>query len=175
MGLIDVASRMADMQKILAYYHYELNQNHAMRCPFHTEKTASFKVYANNTRWHCFGCGADGDAIDFVRKIEDLSIDAAYARVNEVCCLGLPQKNKRMSFRQTGRIKELTSKIERERSRLKAANEAYEQLLTAYVVTDKIIMAARPKKPEDVIYDTYADALKMQPFIEYLFDCEGCA
>lgn len=45
-------------------------------CPFHSEKTPSFTV--SNNRFHCFGCGADGDQLDFVQKIKGLStIDAA--------------------------------------------------------------------------------------------------
>lgn len=38
-------------------------------CPFHSERTPSLKLYQNNT-WYCFGCGAHGDVIDFVSKME---------------------------------------------------------------------------------------------------------
>lgn len=38
-------------------------------CPFHPERTPSLKLYQNNT-WYCFGCGAHGDVIDFVSKME---------------------------------------------------------------------------------------------------------
>ena len=38
-------------------------------CPFHSERTPSLKLYENNT-WYCFGCGAHGDVIDFVSKME---------------------------------------------------------------------------------------------------------
>lgn len=41
------------------------------QCPYHNEKTASFKVYPDN-RFHCFGCGADGDVIDFVMKQQNI-------------------------------------------------------------------------------------------------------
>lgn len=37
-------------------------------CPFHNEKTPSFYVYPDR-RYHCFGCGAHGDCVDFVRAI----------------------------------------------------------------------------------------------------------
>ena len=46
-------------------------------CPFHGEKTASFTVYPENNSFYCFGCGTGGDAITFVKKIENLDyIDA---------------------------------------------------------------------------------------------------
>lgn len=46
-------------------------------CPFHNEKTPSFTVYENTQSFYCFGCGAGGDGVSFMRKIENLDyIDA---------------------------------------------------------------------------------------------------
>ena len=46
-------------------------------CPFHNEKTPSFTVYPETQSFYCFGCGAGGDAVGFIRKIENLDyIDA---------------------------------------------------------------------------------------------------
>jgi DNA primase len=56
--------------------------NFVARCPFHTEKTPSFSVNRNKQYFHCFGCGASGNAIsflmdfshlDFVEAVEDLA------------------------------------------------------------------------------------------------------
>ena len=56
--------------------------NYVARCPFHTEKTPSFSVNRNKQFFHCFGCGASGNAIsflmdfshlDFVDAVEDLA------------------------------------------------------------------------------------------------------
>lgn len=56
--------------------------NFVARCPFHTEKTPSFSVNRNKQLFHCFGCGASGNAIgflmdfnhlDFVEAVEDLA------------------------------------------------------------------------------------------------------
>jgi len=41
-------------------------------CPFHNEKTPSFYITPSTQRFHCFGCGAGGDAISFVRDHENL-------------------------------------------------------------------------------------------------------
>lgn len=41
-------------------------------CPFHREKTPSFNIYTENGSFYCFGCGAGGDVITFIMKIENL-------------------------------------------------------------------------------------------------------
>ena len=41
-------------------------------CPFHNEKTPSFTVYPETASYYCFGCGAGGDVIGFIRNIENL-------------------------------------------------------------------------------------------------------
>ena len=46
-------------------------------CPFHGEKSPSFKVNATKQIYKCFGCGVHGDAIDFVMQMEGLSFPAA--------------------------------------------------------------------------------------------------
>ncbi len=40
-------------------------------CPFHEEKTPSFVIFEDQNRFHCFGCGADGDSVDFVQKSKE--------------------------------------------------------------------------------------------------------
>lgn len=46
-------------------------------CPFHNEKTPSFTVYNDTQSYYCFGCGAGGDAVTFIKNIENLDyIDA---------------------------------------------------------------------------------------------------
>ena len=42
-------------------------------CPFHSEKTPSFFVYPQTQSFYCFGCGAGGDVITFIRRIENLA------------------------------------------------------------------------------------------------------
>ncbi len=41
-------------------------------CPFHSEKTPSFTVYPQDNSFYCFGCGAGGNAITFIRQRENL-------------------------------------------------------------------------------------------------------
>lgn len=50
-------------------------------CPFHTESTPSFKVNAAKQFYHCFGCGANGDAIKFLQEYRGLSFLEAVAEL----------------------------------------------------------------------------------------------
>jgi len=51
------------------------------RCPFHGEKTPSFKVDPATQLWHCFGCGLGGDAFGFVMRSENLDFPDAVRRL----------------------------------------------------------------------------------------------
>ncbi len=50
-------------------------------CPFHQEKDPSFYVSPEKGVWHCFGCNAGGDVIDFIQRIEGLTFTEAVARL----------------------------------------------------------------------------------------------
>lgn len=61
-------------------------------CPFHNEKTPSFKVNDDRQRYHCFGCGQDGTAIDFVMATEGLTFREAVERLAGDAGIALPQE-----------------------------------------------------------------------------------
>jgi len=50
-------------------------------CPFHDEKSASFMVNEQRQRYHCFGCGVDGDAIKFTMEYEKLNYPEAIEKL----------------------------------------------------------------------------------------------
>ena len=52
-------------------------------CPFHPDRTPSFTIYADDRRFMCFGCGAQGDALDFVRRIEGVDLIEAIRMIDE--------------------------------------------------------------------------------------------
>ena len=51
--------------------------NYVCSCPFHSEKTPSCTVYNDSQSFYCFGCGAGGDVITFIMKIENLDFREA--------------------------------------------------------------------------------------------------
>src|SRR5258708_8427761 len=50
-------------------------------CPFHRDDRPSLIVYPQTGSFHCFGCGAGGDVIEFVRRAEGLDFRDAIARL----------------------------------------------------------------------------------------------
>jgi DNA primase len=66
-------------------------REHTGLCPFHNEKTPSFTVSEEKGFYHCFGCGAHGDAIGFVMRMEGLSFPEAVERLAGEAGLQVPQ------------------------------------------------------------------------------------
>ena len=61
-------------------------------CPFHSEKTPSFTVYPESQSFYCFGCGAGGDIIGFIRRIENLSYVEAIRLLAERTGMQVPDE-----------------------------------------------------------------------------------
>lgn len=73
-------------------------------CPFHTEKSPSMTI--TDHRYHCFGCGANGDAIDFLKEYYGISFNEA--------CLRLGIKKNSMSSKEYRAKKEAQTALERD-------------------------------------------------------------
>ncbi|HEX2293624.1 MAG TPA: DNA primase, partial [Gaiellaceae bacterium] len=67
--MVDVVSGRTQLRKAGSRY--------TGRCPFHEERTPSFSVNAVDKLYYCFGCGAGGDLIKFVRETEQLDFAGA--------------------------------------------------------------------------------------------------
>ena len=61
-------------------------------CPFHGEKTPSFTVYPDTRSFYCFGCGAGGDVITFIKKIENLDYLDAVKFLADRAGMTMPQR-----------------------------------------------------------------------------------
>lgn len=60
-------------------------------CPFHNEKTPSFVIYRDTQSYYCFGCGAGGDAVNFIRNIERLDYVEAVKLLCERAGMRMPE------------------------------------------------------------------------------------
>ena len=62
-------------------------------CPFHSEKTPSFVVYPDSQSFYCFGCGVGGDAITFVKKINNLDYVESVKMLASRAGMKLPEED----------------------------------------------------------------------------------
>src|SRR3954453_472175 len=67
-------------------------REHGGLCPFHNEKTPSFYVVEDKGFFHCFGCGAHGDAIGYVMRAENVDFTEAVERLAAEAGLQVPQQ-----------------------------------------------------------------------------------
>ncbi len=81
-----------DIVKVVSHYVSLEKAGSSYRglCPFHEERTPSFYVNPEKKFFHCFGCGAGGDVIEFVKKIENVSFIEAVQKVAEICGISPP-------------------------------------------------------------------------------------
>lgn len=66
--------------------------HYTARCPFHNEKTPSFSVNREKQFYHCFGCGANGNAISFLMDYERQSFVEAIETLAEMAGLSVPRE-----------------------------------------------------------------------------------
>jgi len=67
--IVAVISEVVDLDK--------RGSRHVGCCPFHDEKTGSFTVFADDQRFHCFGCQESGDVFDFLQKYHGVTLPGA--------------------------------------------------------------------------------------------------
>lgn len=84
-----------DIEEIISQYVSLKNAGRTSKglCPFHNEKTPSFVVYKDTQSFYCFGCGAGGDVITFVRKMNNLDYIDAVKLLAERAGMQMPEDN----------------------------------------------------------------------------------
>src|SRR5687768_16272126 len=92
--IVDVIDRHVKLKKAGA--------NFQAGCPFHTEKTPSFPVSPTKQFYHCFGCGAHGNAIGFLREYQGLAYPEAIRALAET--VGMPVPETRSTRSQSAEV-----------------------------------------------------------------------
>ena len=109
-SIVSVLSRQLELRRSGSLYEAS--------CPFHSERTPSLKVYADSDdpHYHCYGCSAHGDVIDFVKEIEHLSFWQAVEKLAGEAGISIPpsvkgvtqlHRNAGLTVEELARVKKL--------------------------------------------------------------------
>lgn len=74
MNVFEAVKQSVTTRQAAELYGINVNRAGKANCPFHNDRTPSMKV---DKRFHCFGCGADGDVIDFTAQLYGLDAKSA--------------------------------------------------------------------------------------------------
>jgi len=121
----EVKNRTSIIEVIGQYIELKrAGRSHTGVCPFHNENAPSFHVSEEKAFFHCFGCKASGDVINFIQRIENLSFMEAVETLAERAGVELPDV-KKMSEQERRQLSEKDQLFEINR----AAMEFFEQQL----------------------------------------------
>ena len=111
-------------------------------CPFHSEKSPSFTVFSDTQSYYCFGCGAGGDVITFIKGVENLEYIEAVKFLAQRAGLRMPEDSVNDA---AARLKEKTYKINK-----LAAKFYYEQLISPNGKRGLDYFASRKLEPKTI-------------------------
>ena len=140
-------------------YGIKVRRNGMACCPFHDDKNPSMKV---DQRFHCFGCGEDGDVIDFTAKLFDLSPKEAAEKLAQD--FGLIYDSQAPPRRRYVRQKTEAQKFREDRQ------QCYRVLSDYYYLLKKWEADHSPRTPEEKPHPRFVEAIHKKIYVEYLLD-----
>lgn len=138
------------MEDLFAVYGFSQTRGGFIRCPFHEERTASLKPYADGTRFKCFGCGVQGDVITFVMKLFHLTFPQALVRLDDDFRLGLTAKSHR--YENVQKQREALAAVLREQDERRREQEEYWDLFKRFAILDKFLSTNKPDEQQGGIF-----------------------
>lgn len=150
MTIADEIKQTLKMDDLFRAYGLEPNRAGFVICPFHSEKTASLKAYADNTRFKCFGCGAQGDVISFVTMLFGLEYIGAIKKINEDFSLNLLlEKPKYSQYRM---VKKDIEERKKQELIVKSAKEKYREY-------NQVMRLLAPASLDEPLHPLFIEAL----------------
>lgn len=107
-GIIEEIKANVDIVEVISQYVAlkRKGSNYFGLCPFHNEKSPSFSVSETKQIFHCFGCGAGGDSIGFLKRIENIDFKDAIEILAEKANISLPKLEASEEEQKIMRLKE---------------------------------------------------------------------
>ena len=158
-NVFEAVKQSVSTREAAAFYGIEVKRNGMACCPFHDDKNPSMKV---DQRFHCFGCGADGDVIDFTAKLFNLSPKEAAEKLAQD--FGLIYDSQAPPRRRYVRQKTEAQKFREDRQ------SCYRVLSDYYYLLKKWEADRSPRTPEEEPHPRFVEAIQKKAYVEYLLD-----
>ena len=178
MNYADEIKQRVSMIEILKYYGIETNGSNFCRCPFHHEKSASFKAYPGTRGFYCFGCHESGSVIDFVMLYFNLDFPKAIIKLNDDFRLGLPigkKIDRRTQLEINKAAFERKRKAEQQQKERKKIDDDYWSAFDEWKRLDDNKRNYAPKTPTEPLHPLFVEALKNIAGAEYNLSCAEIA
>ena len=161
MNVFEAVKQTVTTRQAAECYGIRVNRAGKANCPFHNDRTPSMKV---DKRFHCFGCGADGDVIDFIARLYGLDVKSAAEKL---------AVDFQISYEQNKR-KETVKKPDREKTEEQMYRELEDRcfrVLSDYFHLLRHWERAYAPNPESTQWHPrFVEALQKKDLIEYLLD-----
>ena len=158
-NVFEAVKQSVSTREAAEFYGIKVSRTGMACCPFHDDKNPSMKV---DQLFHCFGCGADGDVIDFTAKLFDLSPKEAAEKLAQD--FGLIYDSQAPPRRRYVRQKTEAQKFREDRQR------CYRVLSDYYYLLKKWEADRSPRTPEEEPHPRFVEAIQKKPYVEYLLD-----
>ena len=158
-NVFEAVKQSVSTREAAEFYGIKVSRTGMACCPFHDDKNPSMKV---DQRFHCFGCGEDGDVIDFTAKLFDLSPKEAAEKLAQD--FGLIYDSQAPPRRRYVRQKNEAQKFREDRQR------CYRVLSDYYYLLKKWEADRSPRTPEEEPHPRFVEAIQKKTYVEYLLD-----
>ena len=158
-NVFEAVKQSVSTREAAEFYGIKVKRNGMACCPFHDDKNPSMKV---DQRFHCFGCGADGDVIDFTAKLFDLSPKEAAEKLAQD--FGLIYDSQAPPRKRYVRQKTEAQQFREDRQR------CYRVLSDYYYLLKKWESDNSPRTPEEEPHPRFVEAIQKKTYVEYLLD-----
>ena len=158
-NVFEAVKQSVSTREAAEFYGIKVSRTGMACCPFHDDKNPSMKV---DQRFHCFGCGADGDVIDFTAKLFNLSPKEAAEKLAQD--FGLIYDSQAPPRRRYVRQKNEAQKFREDRQR------CYRVLSDYYYLLKKWEADRSPSTPEEEPHPRFVEAIQKKAYVEYLLD-----
>ena len=158
-NVFEAVKQSVSTREAAEFYGIKVRRTGMACCPFHDDKNPSMKV---DQRFHCFGCGEDGDVIDFTAKLFDLSPKEAAEKLAQD--FGLIYDSQAPPRRRYVRQKTEAQKFREDRQR------CYRVLSDYYYLLKKWEADNSPRTPEEEPHPRFVEAIQKKTYVEYLLD-----